>query len=81
MKAHLSKIHAINSESETSVSLNKNKQTLMEFLRKKSIEEAIAKMACKDGFSFWQIASSEFIQSNLATNVYDKKPPTTGNGV
>ena len=81
LKAHLSKMHAINPESEAGVSFNKNELTLMRFLPKKSTEEAIAKMACKDGFSFRQIASSEFIQSNLATNTYDKKPPTTGNGV
>ena len=71
MKAHLSKIHAINSESEASVSVNISEQTSMRFFLKKSVEEAIAKMACKDGFSFRQIASSEYIQSNLATNVYD----------
>ena len=81
MKAHATQVHGIGVEEEGNASFSTNQTTLKSFLTIIFVTVAIAKMVCKDGLSFNQIDTSEFIQSSLATNGYDKMPPTTGNGV
>ena len=81
LKTHAIKVHAINFEDDSSGPLCKKQRTLEHLIERKSVDEVIAKLACKDGLSFRQIAVSEFIQSNLMKDVYDKRPPTSANGV
>ena len=65
LKAHAIKVHAINFEDDSSGPLCKKQRTLEHLIERKSVDGVIAKLACKDGLSFRQIAVSEFIQSNL----------------
>ena len=52
LKTHAIKVHAINFEDASSGPLCKKQRTLEHLIERKSVDEVIAKLACKDGLSF-----------------------------
>ena len=81
LKNHYKNVHNVDNANESIAVDNsppqKKQKLFHEFLKKKSMQEEIAKLACTDGISFATIAKSEFIQENLKSKKYDKGPPTS----
>ena len=80
LSAHIINVHGINISEESDSALKKQK-TLTGFIKRKSIEEEISRLASVDGLSFQCIAKSTFIQENLRKTKYDRPHPTSHEGV
>ncbi|CAI9717803.1 BED-type domain-containing protein [Octopus vulgaris] len=80
---HLKKIHQIDINQDANQPPVKMTRKMEHFLRKKSMEEEVSKLAAMGGFSFNSITKSNFIQRNLHSQrgKYDKLQPTSANGV
>ena len=73
---HLKAVHGEGrSDSRGDDSETKRQKTLHSFIKKRSIEKDVAKLASVDGFSFKRIANSSFIQESFTKYNYDKPPP------
>ena len=85
MSAHIKNVHGINISEDFSLeesdSTLKKQKTLTGFILRKSIEEEISRPASVDGLSFQCIAKSTFIQENLRKTKYDRRHPTSHEGV
>lgn len=63
---HLKTQHnIINLEEESAPSTSKKVKTMHDFVKKESLEEIVAKLAAKDGFSVNAITKSEFIRQKI----------------
>ena len=80
LKRHFQKFHFDVLEPSTGNDSKKQK-TMLDYKKVLSIDKEIAKLCCKDGFSFRGIAESEFIQKSLKMFSYDKTVSTSNVGI
>lgn len=72
MKNHLKSVHNINPDlnEHNEPSTSKRVKTIHDFVKKESLEEIVAKLAAKDGFSINAITKSGFIRQKIAEMNY-----------
>lgn len=58
----------------------KKQKTILDCFSFKSLEEAVARLACEDGLTIRQITRSEFLQEALSSKFSKRNVPKTENG-